>query len=181
MSDASHPLKWKPSGLDKPRFMALYGNIYEHSPHFAAAVWAQTPHDRLDTVEGLAEALRAVVERATREAQIALLRAHPDLAGKAMVRGMLSTASAKEQAGAGLDQCTEEEFAAFQSLNAAYRDKFGFPFILAARGRHRRDILDAFRRRIENSPEEEFREALQQVHRIALFRLMDLADLELSS
>jgi OHCU decarboxylase len=117
--------------------------------------------------------LAVQVDAAGHDEKLALLRAHPDLAGKLAV-GELTAASASEQAGAGLDRCTPEEFDRLQDLNARYKAKFGFPFIMAVKGRRRGEIIAAFGRRIENSPETEFETALAEVHRIALLRLMDM-------
>lgn len=162
-----------PSVLDRAWFLVRYGGVYEHSPWIAAAVWDAGAAS--DEVEALAAAMMAEVEAAPRAAQLALLRAHPDLAGRLAVAGALTAASAAEQAGAGLDRCTPAEFAAFQSLNAAYVARFGFPFIVAVRGLDRAAILARFRERVANPPDAEFREALAQVHRIARLRLEALA------
>ncbi len=165
--------KAPPSSLDRAGFLARYGGVYEHSPWIAGAVWDAGGVS--DDAEALAEALAARVEAADEAAQLALLRAHPDLAGKLAVRGELTVDSTAEQAGAGLDRCAPGEFAEFQRLNDAYKARFGFPFILAVKGHDRSSILAAFRRRVENSRTDEFREALDQVHRIARFRLLALA------
>ena len=118
----------------------------------------------------MAGAMAAVVDSASREQKLALIRAHPQLAGRAR----MADASVREQSGAGLDQCSPEEFADFQRLNAAYNHRFGFPFIVAVKGLSRRDILDAFETRLGHDPETEFAQALNQIHRIAAFRLADL-------
>jgi OHCU decarboxylase len=150
-------------------FVARYGGVYEHSAWIAEAVWdaGALPED----LDAMAAAMAARVEAAGDAAQLALLRAHPDLAGKLALRGDLTPESTSEQAGAGLDRCTQGEFAEFQRLNDAYQARFGFPFILAVKGYDRAAILDAFRRRVDNDPATEFREALDQVHRIARLRL----------
>lgn len=165
-------LRERPSTTDRERFIALYGDVYEHSPHFAQAVWARAGSGALDTPEGLADALRGAVEAAGHEAQLALIRAHPDLAG----RIGLSPVSASEQAGAGLDHCTAEERSRFLSLNARYREKFGFPFVMAVRGFNRQKIMDAFKSRLSNDPNVEFATALAEIHKIARLRLSDLAE-----
>ena len=162
-----------PSTQDRASFLARYGGVYEHSLWIAASVWDRG--GAVDEAEALAEAMAAVVEAADEAARLALLQAHPDLAGKLAVRGELTMESASEQAGAGLDRCSPAEFEEFQRLNAAYKDRFGFPFILAVKGHDRAGILAAFRRRLGNSRDAEFREALDQVHRIALLRLLALA------
>jgi OHCU decarboxylase len=162
-----------PGALDRAGFLARFGGVYEHSPWIAAAVWDKGMV--ADEAEELAAAMAAEVEAAGEAPQLALLRAHPDLAGRLAVRGALTAESTSEQAGAGLDRCSPEEFAEFQELNAAYKARFGFPFILAVKGYDRAGILAAFRRRVKNSRAGEFREALDQVHRIALLRLLALA------
>jgi OHCU decarboxylase len=162
-----------PSVLTRPAFIARFGGVYEHNPWIAAAVY----DDRAvaDTVDELAGALHAVVEAAPAEAQLTLLRAHPDLAGRLAIDGGLTDNSTAEQAAAGLDRCTPAQFQAFRQLNAAYRSRFDFPFIIAVRGLDRETILERFAERLGNTPEIEFREALDQVHRIARLRLETLA------
>ncbi|MBY4729804.1 2-oxo-4-hydroxy-4-carboxy-5-ureidoimidazoline decarboxylase [Cupriavidus pauculus] len=159
------------NAMPEPEFVKVLGGIYEHSPWFAQAAAQQRPFS--DTAE-LAAALRRAVDDAGREAQLKLVRAHPELAGKAAVRGELTAESTREQAGAGLDQCTPEEFQRLQNLNAAYNQKFGFPFILAVRGYDRHGIIDAFARRLDNAPDVELQTCINQIHRIAQFRLNDL-------
>ncbi|RAI03281.1 2-oxo-4-hydroxy-4-carboxy-5-ureidoimidazoline decarboxylase [Acuticoccus sediminis] len=154
--------------VDRDAFVACYGGVYEHSPWVAERAWDGGIAEAGD----LAPVFRRIVDRTGHEAQLALLRAHPDLAGRLAVGG-LTAESAAEQAGAGLDQCTEAEFAEFSALNARYVEKFGFPFIVAVRGLDRAAILEAFRKRVEGTPEEEFRTALAQVHRIAALRISE--------
>jgi 2-oxo-4-hydroxy-4-carboxy-5-ureidoimidazoline decarboxylase len=152
-------------------FVQVLGGIYEHSPWFAEAAAAQRP---FTDGAALAQALAKAVDEAGEAAQLKLVRAHPELAGKAAVRGELTAESTREQSGAGLDQCTPEEFDRLQSLNAAYNQKFGFPFILAVRGYDRHGIIAEFARRIENTPQQELQTCINQIHRIAQFRLDDL-------
>ncbi|GAA0840838.1 2-oxo-4-hydroxy-4-carboxy-5-ureidoimidazoline decarboxylase [Cupriavidus pauculus] len=159
------------NAMPEPEFVKVLGGIYEHSPWFAQAAAQQRPFS--DMAE-LAAALRRAVDDAGREAQLKLVRAHPELAGKAAVRGELTAESTREQAGAGLDQCTPEEFQRLQNLNASYNQKFGFPFILAVRGYDRHGIIDAFARRLDNAPDVELQTCINQIHRIAQFRLNDL-------
>ncbi|MDT6960993.1 2-oxo-4-hydroxy-4-carboxy-5-ureidoimidazoline decarboxylase [Cupriavidus sp. SZY C1] len=159
------------NAMPEPEFVKVLGGIYEHSPWFAEAAARQRPF--ANTAE-LAGALRAAVDAAGQDAQLKLVRAHPELAGKAAVRGELTAESTREQAGAGLDQCTPEEFQRLQDLNAAYNRKFGFPFILAVRGYDRHGIIDAFARRLDNEPSVELQTCINQIHRIAQFRLNDL-------
>lgn len=157
---------------DRTTFLTRFGGIYEHSPWVAEAAWDQG----LDGSDPLAlvDPMRFIVESAGQDRQITLLRAHPDLAGKLSLAD-LTEDSASEQSGAGLDRCSPEELAEFQRLNDAYKDRFRFPFILAVKGHDRGSILEQFRRRIANTPDSEFREALNQVHHIARFRLEDIA------
>lgn len=150
-------------------FIARYAGIYEHSPWVAERV-APLAID-IDDVRQLAALMSDCVDNAAPEQQLALIRAHPDLAGKAQVAGKLTEDSTLEQASAGLDRCSPEEFERFQALNAAYRDKFGFPFVLAVRGMRRAEILDAFAARLENDYDEEFETALMEIHKIARLRL----------
>ncbi len=164
-----------PGALDRAAFVARYGGVYEDSPWIASAAHdAGLPPDAADP-DRLAAAMEAVVARAPEAARLALLRAHPDLAGRLARAGGLTAASAAEQAGAGLDHCTAEEFAAFTALNDRYRARFGIPFIIAVRGMDRAAILAAFRTRVAHAPEVEIATALDQVHRIARLRLHALA------
>lgn len=156
----------QPSGMTREQFLARFGPVYEASRWVAEGVWPGPP----DTLQGMADAMREVVDAAPYEMQLALVRAHPELAGRAK----MADASVREQSGAGLDQCSPEEFAAFQSLNNAYNARFGIPFIIAVKGLTRADILAAFEARLAHDPESEFEEALLQIHRIAIFRLADL-------
>ncbi len=160
-----------PASLDRDAFVARFGGVYEHSPWIAERAFEAGLTAAANTAEGLSDLLRAQVEGGGAERQMALLRAHPDLAGKLAVAGALTAASTAEQQGAGLAACTAEEFERFQALNAAYREIFGFPFILAVAGHRRSEILEIFERRLGNPRDTEIREALEQVHRIALLRL----------
>jgi len=130
--------------------------------------------DTLDTLDGLATAMAAQVNTADEAAKMTLICAHPDLAGKAALRDELTAESRSEQAGAGLDQCSAEELAEFTRLNSAYKQKFGFPFIVAVKGLDRHDILAAFRARLNHERAQEFETALTQIHKIARLRLADL-------
>ena len=150
-------------------FISLYGGIYEHSPWVAEEVAALAAG--IDDAERLAALMAECVDNAGKEKQLALLRAHPDLAGKAQIAEGLTPASTAEQASAGLDQCSKLEYEKFQALNEAYRQKFDFPFIMAVRGSTREQILDAFSRRLQNDRDVEFETALAEVHKIARLRL----------
>ncbi|NVJ98832.1 MAG: 2-oxo-4-hydroxy-4-carboxy-5-ureidoimidazoline decarboxylase [Alphaproteobacteria bacterium] len=167
-------MKLKASKADKATFMAAYGGIYEHSPWIAEAAWKDSNPEDLDTLDSLSAAMRQAVDGADEAAKMNLICAHPDLAGKAAVRGDLTADSKSEQAGAGLDQCNAAEFEEFQRLNADYKTKFGFPFIIAVKGLDRYDILAAFRARLNNDRATEFETAIEQIHRIARLRLGDL-------
>lgn len=157
--------------MDRNQFIEQFGSIYEHSPWVAEQAYDQ-PGVSLDSLQALTETFRRIVDGAGQTKQLALLRAHPDLAGKAAVQGELTAASTSEQAGAGLDQCSAEEFSRFQRFNEAYVSCFGFPFIMAVKGANRHLILEAFEKRLSNSQEEEFKTALEEVHKIASFRLV---------
>ncbi|AXS40598.1 2-oxo-4-hydroxy-4-carboxy-5-ureidoimidazoline decarboxylase [Breoghania sp. L-A4] len=151
-------------------FAARFADIAEHSPWVAEAAADRRP---FADVEALAGAFDAVMRAAPRERQLALIRAHPDLAGRAALAGQLAEDSRREQAGAGLDQMTEQEFSRFNTLNAAYKERFGFPFILAVKGATRHQILESFEARIGNDRQTEFDMALSQIARIFRFRLRD--------
>jgi OHCU decarboxylase len=161
----------RPTEMSPEKFLAVFGGVYEHSAWIAEQVFERGLTRFQDSVAGLAAEMRDVVEASGREPQLALLRAHPDLAGKLALAGELTADSLGEQAEARLDQCSAAEFEAFQNLNKRYKEKFGFPFILAVRGYHRAQILEIFKTRVENDLQDEFDEALSQVHRIALLRL----------
>jgi len=154
-------------------FVEALRGIYEHSPWIAERATAHRPFPSL---AALRQALQAVVAQASKDEQLALLRAHPELAGKAAIAGELTAESTGEQAASGLDRCSPQEYARLQELNAQYGERFGFPFILAVkgptgRGLARAAIIDTFARRLENGAEAEMQECLRQVHRIAEIRL----------
>jgi OHCU decarboxylase len=155
------------NSLDQEQFVAVLGWIFEHSPWVAERVFDARPFADLD---GLHAAMTQQVERATLAERRALIEAHPDLGARAR----LSEASTAEQSGAGLDSLTPGEFEQLHRLNAAYRSRFGFPFLLAVKGSTKHDVLQALQARMEATPEDEFREALRQVYRIARFRLEGL-------
>ncbi len=150
-------------------FVARFGGVYEHSPWVAEE--AAQVLDGVSDMERVAAVMADCVDNASRERQLALIRAHPDLAGKAQIAGELTADSTSEQASAGLDRCTAEEHARFQSLNTAYHDKFGFPFVMAVRDSSRQEILAAFEGRLHNDTETEFETALAEIHKIARLRL----------
>ncbi len=163
----------EPSDMDQEEFLEIFGPVFEHSPWIAEDVWNDGVEVRHDTVPGMHEAMCNEIRRASAEAKLELLQAHPEL--KALQADHeLSSQSHGEQLRSGLDQCSAEEKAEFDALNQAYREKFGFPFILAIKGYQRKQILEIFRRRLEHSREEEFQAALVQVMKIGLFRLQDI-------
>jgi len=152
-------------------FAASIGDTFELAPWVAEAAVAKRPFAK---VTALHEAMMGALRAAPRERQLDFLRGHPDLAGTAARSGALTDDSRREQASVGLDSLSEEELARFHRLNDAYKAKFGFPFIMAVRGKNRQEILAAFEQRVHNGPEAEFRTALNEVHKIALLRLGDL-------
>jgi allantoate deiminase/N-carbamoyl-L-amino-acid hydrolase len=167
--------------LDNATFVDALRGIYEHSPWIPERAAAQRPFASL---AALKLALQEAVSRATEQEQLSLLRAHPELAGKAAIAGELTAESTGEQAASGLNRCSPEEYAALHRLNAAYNDKFGFPFILAVKGPTgkgltRQAIIATFERRLKHRRHDELQEALRQVHRIAEIRLNDLLGVEL--
>jgi 2-oxo-4-hydroxy-4-carboxy-5-ureidoimidazoline decarboxylase len=149
-------------------FVAALADIFEHSPWVAEGAEGARP---FAAKENLLDAMIAVVLAAPHPQKLALIRAHPDLAGRLAVQGELTDASTAEQASAGLDQCTPQEFARFQALNKAYKAKFGFPFVMAVKGKSRAEILDSFAQRLENDEAAEFDAALEQIAEIARLRL----------
>ena len=163
------------NAASQDNFTALLGGSYEHSPWIAREAWAQRPFKSL---AHLKLALVEVVRNAPRDAQLGLIRAHPELAGKAMLANTLTAESTSEQGRAGLTNCTPQELATIQRLNADYLARFGFPFILAVRGPrgsglNKAQIVAAFERRLANPVDFELQEALRHIHRIAEIRLTD--------
>ncbi len=156
------------NALDRAAFVATLGGVFEHSPWVADAAWPGRPFASLDALH---VAMVAAMRDAPEEAQLALVRAHPELAGKAAIRGELTADSTEEQSGAGLTNCSPREFARLHALNRAYHAKFGFPFILAIKGLDREAIIIRFAERFEHDRATEWEEALQQIAKIARFRL----------
>ena len=155
----------------REEFTAALGPVFEHSPWIAAEAWAARP---FDSAEAVFAAMQAAIAAADGEAKLALIRAHPDLAGKAARAGELTEHSTREQQGAGLDRLSDEEYERFHRLNAAYRERFGFPFIVAVRDHTKDSILEAFERRLANGEAAEIEEALRNIATIGRFRLLDL-------
>jgi 2-oxo-4-hydroxy-4-carboxy-5-ureidoimidazoline decarboxylase len=161
------------NALDRNEFVRRLGGVFEHSPWVAERALDARPFSSIDALHG---AMVAVVERASESEKLALLRAHPELAGRAAVRGELTADSTHEQQGAGLDRCTPAEYARLHDLNARYNATFGFPFILAVKGFDRAGILREFARRVDSDRATELEDALAQVARIAWFRLEAIID-----
>lgn len=163
-----------PSTLTRDEFVAAFADIYEHSPWVAERVYDQGVDDSLNTIEVLHQRMADTLLAADHDTQLALINAHPDLAGKAAKQGELTEASTNEQAGAGIQDCTPEEFDRFTEYNEAYKAKFGFIFIMAVKGSNRHQILASFEERLNNSQEQEFQRALAEINKIAMFRLQDM-------
>jgi OHCU decarboxylase len=157
------------NALDQESFVLALGWLFEHSPWIAERAWRARP---FSSVESLHAVMVSVVRMAASEEQLALICAHPDLGARAK----MTDASAGEQAGAGLDQLTSREFNLLQSLNSAYRLKFGFPFIYAVKGAGKHDILRALELRLTSDAASECQTALEQIGRIAWFRLSSIQE-----
>ncbi len=156
--------------VDRAGFVAVCGSLFEGSPWVAERAWERRP---FASVDDLHAALMAVVDAATTEEKVALIGAHPDLVGRLAREGALSRLSAAEQAAAGLDALSADEIARFESYNASYRGKFGFPFVICARENRKEAILAAFPARIANTRAAEVATALAEVGKIARLRLHD--------
>jgi 2-oxo-4-hydroxy-4-carboxy-5-ureidoimidazoline decarboxylase len=152
-------------------FTRSVGPVFEHSSWIAENTWAKQP---FATVEDLHAALCHTVRAASQEKQLALIRAHPDLVGRAALAGTLTRESTGEQASAGLNALSPAEIALFQKQNAAYREKFGFTFVICARLNKKDAILAGFERRLQNSPEQEIQAALGEIFKIAWLRINDV-------
>ncbi len=175
MTPAAMKFPDAPRRMTEQDFMDRFGGVYEHSPWIARSVWCGGLDESHGDVAGLAIALAAAVDQADADLRLELINAHPDLAGRAAIGGELTPESTAEQANAGIDRCTAEEFSLFQDMNEKYKSKFGFTFVMAVKGSNRHKILDAFRRRVRNDPEVEFAQAIQEIHKIARLRLAEIA------
>ncbi len=158
------------SAMPRAAFVAALDGIYEHSPWVADAAWTARPFASLAALE---TALAHAVAAAPPSAQLALVRAHPELAGRAAAAGDVAPLSAQEQGRAGLDRCSPDELARLRELNAAYAERFGFPFVIAVHGLTPAAIIAAMRSRLEHGRAQELAEALRQIDRIAGLRLRD--------
>jgi len=155
----------------REEFVSTVGPVFEHSPWIAERTWTRRP---FPTVTALHEALVATVRAASADEQLGLIRAHPDLVGRMARDPSIGSVSAREQAAAGLDALSPSEADAFLSFNKAYRQRFGFPFVICARENRKDAILRAFPERLAHSPEQEVSTALSEIARIAWLRLQDL-------
>jgi OHCU decarboxylase len=157
--------------LDRAAFMERFGPLFEHSPWVAEAAWRDHP---FAGPEELYEALVGAMYAAPRERKLALIRAHPDLAGKAAIEGSLTSRSRREQASAGLDRLTPDEYEAFTRTNEAYRKRFGFPFVVCVREHTKESILRVAAERLGNTEDEEIRVALEEIAKIARLRFEEM-------
>ena len=157
--------------MTREAFVDAFGDIYEHSPWIAGDAWTARPFATLDA---MCDAVAEVVRGASDDQRLALLNAHPELAGREAKAGHLTDASSAEQAGAGLVNLAAEEMAHVAHFNGAYREKFGFPFIIAVRNHTKSSIMDAMETRLANARDKELATALEQVFEIARLRLEKL-------
>lgn len=158
------------NALDRGAFVAAVGSAFEHSPWIADSAYDRRP---FADAGALHAAMMAVLSAAPEERQVALIEAHPDLAGRVAREGRLTAASTGEQASVGLDRLSDEETARFDALNGAYRSRFGFPFVICARENTKATILDALERRCENDRRDEIATALREIGKIARLRILD--------
>jgi OHCU decarboxylase len=158
------------NALHQEAFVAAFGSLFEGSPWLAAEAWRGRP---FASIAHLHSALCDVLYHASTEQQVAVIRAHPDLVGKAALEGALTPESTREQASAGLDHLSPEEIATFTRLNQAYKDRFGFPFVICARENKKDSILAGVTRRLDNSRVEEIATALGEIAKIGYLRLLD--------
>jgi len=161
------------NAMGEAAFVQAFVGVFEHSPWVAQRAFADGPFASVDELHA---AMVAVVDRASAEDKLALLRAHPELAGKAAIRGELTADSTNEQSGAGLSQCSAEEYAQLTELNARYNARFGFPFILAVKGYDRAGVIAEFARRVTRDRDAELAECQRQIGRITRLRLDALID-----
>jgi OHCU decarboxylase len=165
---------WKPSRLTRTLFVERFGGVYEHSPWIAEGAYDAGLSAAADTPDGLAKAMARAAAAGSPAQHKALIAAHPDLAGKLALAKGLTVESTHEQRGAGLDRLTPDELQRFTALNAAYRARFGFPFIMAVKGKSKADILAAFETRLKHEPAAETKAALAEIDRIAALRIVEI-------
>jgi OHCU decarboxylase len=164
------------NSLTREGFVSTVGPVFEHSPWIAEATWTRRPFTDLRKLQAT---LCETVIKSDEEKQLALIRAHPDLVGRLALAGQLTKESTTEQASAGLDKLSPEEIALFQKQNAAYKTKFGFPFVICARQNKKAAILAGFDLRLKNSRGQEVKTALAEIFKIAELRLRDLVSTDL--
>ena len=157
--------------LPESEFTKVFANIFEKASWIAEKLYKQKP---FNSYEELSIKMINIFENSSKEKKLEILNAHPDLADKAKIT-LLTPDSKKEQNSAGLDECSEEELNEFKKLNSTYK-KFGFPFILAVKGKNKNEILNNFRKRVNSDSEIEFEEAIKQVKKIASLRLKEIKD-----
>lgn len=156
------------SAAPRDEFVRVLGGVFEHTPWIAERAYAARP---FASVDDLHRAMVAALATASREAKLALICAHPELAGKEAAAGTMTADSAGEQASAGLDRCTADELARLRAGNHAYREKFGFPFVMAVRGKSRHEILTALASRVGGTRDAEFARCIEEIGKIARLRL----------
>ena len=159
------------NGMEQGEFVHIFGPVFEHSPWIAEAAWKQRPFVTTSNLHGT---LCEVAKKSGEEKQLALIRAHPDLVGRAALAGTLTRESTGEQAAAGLNKLSPEEIQLFQQYNTAYKEKFDFPFVICARLNKKEAILQGFEQRLKNTREQEIQAALEEIFKIAELRLRDL-------
>ena len=160
--------------LTRDAFIARFGGVFEHSAWVAEGAFDRGLGPDANGAAGLHAAMVDIMRAAPRDRQLALINAHPDLAGRLARAGRLTADSTKEQASAGLDMLTDDERTRFETMNDAYKARFGFPFIMAVKGASKAQILEAFERRLGHDATQEFATALEQIEKIARLRLDDM-------
>lgn len=156
------------ASLDRKAFVQVLEGVFEHSPWIADRTWRARPFASVDSLHA---AMLVTLDAAEHDEKLALIKAHPELAGKEAASGTLTAASTGEQRGAGLDQCSREELASLRRLNAEYLEQHGFPFVIAVKGLSRNQIIDALAHRLHNDTHTEFETCLREIGKIARFRL----------
>ncbi len=164
----------KPSQIARSECVSHFGDVSQQSPWVAESVYDQGLSNTDDVISNLHLRMATALLEAEKQQQLDLINAHPDLAGRAAINGELTAASTAEQAGAGIDQCSAEEFEKFTTYNDSYKSRFNFPFIMAVKGANRYQILESFEKRLGNDSDTEFATAIQEINKIALFRLRDM-------
>ena len=160
--------------MDPKTFVDRYGGVFEHSAFIAERAYPKMARETTFNASNVHVALCHAFREASRDERLGVLKAHPDLAGRLAIVGKLTEQSRQEQAGAGLDRLTREEHDRFTALNRQYKERFGFPFIIAVKGLGKDDILRAFEKRIRNTEPDEFVTSCDEVEKIALHRLRDI-------